>query len=77
MSKLQLIQQEILSLTDDEKELISIFIKDTIAETASTSDYNDAWKKELNMRLNDVQSGAIKGIKTEDAIAEIRAKLKK
>lgn len=77
MSKLQLIQQEILSLSEDERELISIFIKETMVESVSSSDYDSAWKKELNTRLNEVQSGKVKGIKTEDALAEIRTKLKK
>ena len=76
MSKLEQIQQEILSLNSDERELISIFIKDTFTENV-VADYDTVWKKELQKRLHEVQSGTVETIDTADAIAQIRKTLNK
>lgn len=77
MGKLELIKEEILSLTSDEKEIISIFLHDSMQPNVSASEYDLAWKEELKVRLSEVESGKVKGIKSADALAEIRSKLKK
>jgi hypothetical protein len=73
MSKLEKIQNEILSLSTEERELIGIFLKDK--QISTEAGYAEAWQNELNKRLNDVQNGKAELISSEFAVSEIRKKI--
>ena len=75
MSKLEKIQNEILSLSSEERELINIFLKN--AQTNIDSDYHLTWQTELQKRLNEVQSGQVRVVSTKSVIADLRKKISK
>ena len=75
MSKLEKIQNEILSLSSEERELISIFVKNT--QQTIEPDYHEAWQKELQSRLNDVQNKQTQLFSTKSVIADLRKKISK
>ncbi|MBS1618569.1 MAG: addiction module protein [Bacteroidetes bacterium] len=73
MSKLEKIQEEILSLSTEERELISIFLKS--AQDNMEADYTQAWNKELQRRIDELDNGKADLVSSESAVAEIRKKL--
>ena len=75
MGKLEKIQNEISSLSVEERELISIFIKDK--QTAIEPNYTEAWQTELRKRLEDVKTGSANFVSSEFAVSEIRKKIAK
>jgi hypothetical protein len=75
MSKLEKIQNEILSLSNEERELIGIFVKNTA--TAMEPGYQDAWQTELEKRLGEVQNKTVNLVSTKSVIADLRKKISK
>jgi len=75
MSKLEKMQNEILSLSVEERELIGIFIKNT--QHTTDTGYNLAWQDELQKRRNEVNSGAVSLISAKSVIADLRKKISK
>jgi hypothetical protein len=75
MSKLEKIQNEILSLSTEERELIGIFLKNT--QQTADADYQTAWQTELQQRLKEVQSGAVSLISAKSVISDLRNKISK
>jgi len=75
MTKLEKIQNEILSLSTEERELIGIFVKN--AQTPVGSDYREAWQNELESRLKETQNGDIKLVSTKSVITDLRNRLGK
>jgi len=73
MSKLEKIQNEILSLSTEERELVGIFLKS--AQQAIDPEYNQAWQAELEKRRNEVQSGGVTLVSTKSVIADLRKKI--
>ena len=73
MGKLEKIQNEISSLSIEERELIGIFLKEK--QTTIDPDYTEAWQTELKKRLDDVQSGKANLVSSEFAVSEIRKKI--
>jgi hypothetical protein len=73
VGKLEKIQNEILSLSIEERELIGIFLKDK--QTAIDPDYTEAWQTELRKRLDDVRNGNANLVSSEFAVSEIRKKI--
>ena len=73
MSKLEKIQNEILSLSVEERELIGIFLKDK--QTAIEPDYTESWQTELKKRLDDVRNGKANLVSSDFAVSEIRKKI--
>lgn len=75
MGKLEKIQNEILSLSVEERELIGIFVKNT--QNPIDPDYQDAWQRELQTRLHDIKNGDANLVSTKSVIADLRNKLSK
>ena len=75
MSKLEKIQNEILSLSSEERELIGIFLKN--AQHTLDPDYNQTWQIELEKRRNEVQNGEVTLVSTKSVIADLRKKISK
>lgn len=75
MSKLEQIQNEILSLSQEERELLNVFIKTNNSE--QNLEYTDAWKVELQSRLEEMETATVSLVSTKSAIADIRAKIRK
>jgi hypothetical protein len=75
MSKLEKIQNEILALSPEERELVGIFLKET--QTPQSEDYHAAWEKELQRRLAEIQIGNATLVSSEFAVSEIRKNLHK
>ena len=75
MGKLEKIQNEILSLSVEERELIGIFLKER--QYIIEPDYTEVWQTELQKRLNEVQKGEVELTSTKSAIAELRKKISK
>ena len=73
MGKLEKIQNEISSLSVEERELIGIFLKEK--QTIIEPDYTEAWQTELKKRLDDVRIGGANLVSSEFAISEIRKKI--
>jgi phage gp16-like protein len=73
MSKLEKIQNEILSLSTEERELVGIFLKS--AQQAIDPEYNQAWQAELEKRRNEVQSVEVTLVSTKSVIADLRKKI--
>ncbi len=63
MSKLEKIQNEILSLSNEERELIGIFVKNTA--NAIEPGYQEAWQVELQKRLDEVQNKTVQPVSTK------------
>jgi hypothetical protein len=75
MSKLEKIQNEILSLSNEERELIGIFVKNTA--NATEPGYQEAWQTELQKRLAEVQTKTVDLASTKSVIADLRKKISK
>ena len=75
MSNLEKIQNELLSLSADERELISIFLKN--AESKMDAGYHETWQDEMNRRLSEMQNGNANLVSSSYAVSEIRNKLAK
>ena len=75
MSKLEKIQNELLALSTEERELVSIFLKDS--ETVMESDYHQAWHTELQKRLHDQQNGAVNMMPIKSVLADLRNSITK
>ena len=75
MSKLEKIQNEILSLSDEERELIGIFVKNTA--NAMESGYKEAWQIELQKRLDEVQNKTVKLESTKSVVEDLRKRISK
>ena len=75
MGKLEKIQNEILSLSVEERELIGIFLKER--QYIIEPDYTEVWQTELQKRLNEVQKGEVELTSTKSSIAELRKKISK
>ncbi|MCW3124475.1 MAG: hypothetical protein JWO03_133 [Bacteroidetes bacterium] len=73
MSKLEKIQNEILSLSNEERELVGIFLKS--AQANIESDYIEAWNKELQRRLDELDRGEGNLVPSHEAVSEIRKKI--
>lgn len=73
MGKLEKIQNEISSLSVEERELIGIFLKEK--QTTIEPDYTEAWQAELKRRLEDVRNGKANLVSSEFAVSEIRKKI--
>ena len=69
MSKLEKIQNEILSLSTEERELIGIFVRNTQVPDAG---YHEAWQSELQKRLNEVKDQSVNLASTKSVIADMR-----
>jgi putative addiction module component (TIGR02574 family) len=74
MSKVEQIQNEIMSLSQEERELLNIFMKNSNAE--QTTEYQDAWKGELERRLREVETASVSMISTKTVLADIRSKIR-
>ena len=75
MSKLEKIQNEILSLSTEERELVGIFLKN--AQQSVDPGYDQAWQAELEKRRNEIQSGKATLVSTKSVIATLRKKISK
>jgi len=75
MSKLEKIQNDILSLSNEERELIGIFVKN--AENKMEPDYHEAWQTELEKRLEEVKNKTAALISSKTLIADLRKKISK
>ena len=75
MSKLEKIQNEILSLSSEERELVGIFLKDT--QHNLDPNYDQVWQAELEKRRKEVQSGEVNLVSTKSVIADLRNKISK
>jgi hypothetical protein len=73
MGKLEKIQNEILSLSVEERELIGIFLKEK--QYTIGPDYTQAWQSELEKRMDDVRNGKANLVSSEFAVSEIRKKI--
>lgn len=75
MSKLEKIQNEILSLSPEERELVSIFLKNTQAKMET--DYHQSWHEELQSRLDEINGGHVKMQPVKSVVADLRKSIAK
>jgi putative addiction module component (TIGR02574 family) len=72
-NQLEMLELEALKLTSGER---AAFAQVLLASLDEDTEIEDAWASEVERRIADVESGAVKVIPIADALAQVRAALK-
>ena len=62
--------EQAMALNSDEREALAEQLLSSLANQ-SDSHYTDAWEKELERRVADIESGRVQGIPLEDVIQRL------
>ncbi len=72
-NKLEMLEAEALQLTSGER---AAFAQLLLASLDENTDIEEAWAAETELRISDIESGAVQVIPIADALAQVRASLK-
>jgi putative addiction module component (TIGR02574 family) len=69
--------EQVLALPESDREKLFRLLRDSLpaeTETLSQEEWDEAWKKELEKRIEELESGKVKAIPAAQVMAELRAK---
>ncbi|MBA3507081.1 MAG: addiction module protein [Betaproteobacteria bacterium] len=72
-TQLEILESEALKLTPSERAALA---QRLLASLEEDSEIEEAWAAEIERRIAEVESGAVRVVPVAEALAQVRAKLK-
>jgi putative addiction module component (TIGR02574 family) len=72
--------EQVLALPESDREKLFRLLRDSLpveAETLSQEEWDEAWKKELEKRIEEMESGEDPGVPLDEVLAELQKPVRK